>query len=110
MATIDNLKVSEESLQNAINNFESRKQALENTYLKISNEVRTLDGTYHGEASEKFKAQFDEMYKYLQQNEQVMENVIENLRKALNIYQSQEESAASAFNAMEEGTAYQSML
>ena len=60
--------------------------ALENTYLKISNEVRTLDGTYHGEASEKFKAQFDALYKNLQQNETVMSNVIANLKQALTIY------------------------
>ena len=51
MAIIDNLKMSEEALEQAIQTFETKKLALENSYLKISNEVRTLDGTYHGEAS-----------------------------------------------------------
>ena len=45
MAIIDNLKMSEEALEQAIQTFETKKLALENSYLKISNEVRTLDGT-----------------------------------------------------------------
>ena len=52
MAVIDNLKLTQEEMESAIQTFENKKMALENTYLKISNEVRTLDGTYHGEASE----------------------------------------------------------
>ena len=65
MAIIDNLRISKEAMEAAISTFENKKTALENTYLKISNEVRVLDGTYHGEASEKFKSQFDQLYKNL---------------------------------------------
>lgn len=110
MAIIDNLRMSEEALQTAITTFETKKMALENSYLKISNEVRTLDGTWHGEASEKFKTQFDALYKNLQQNETVMTNVISNLKSALSIYQEQENVITQTFNAMEEGTAYTSVL
>ena len=63
MAVIDNVKITKEEMEQAIQTFENKKMALENAYLKISNEVRTLDGTYHGEASEKFKAQFEALYK-----------------------------------------------
>lgn len=110
MAIIDNLRMSEEALQTAITTFETKKMALENSYLKISNEVRTLDGTWHGEASEKFKTQFDALYRNLQQNETVMTNVISNLKTALSIYQEQENVITQTFNAMEEGTAYTSVL
>lgn len=106
MATIDNLKMSTEAMQTAISNFEARKSGLEIAYLKISNEVRTLDGTWHGEASEKFKSQFDGLYKKLQQNETVMSNVINNLKSALSTYEAQESEITSMMNSAEEGTAY----
>ena len=110
MAVIDNLKMSREAMQTAISNFETRKTSQENAYLKISNEVRVLDGTYHGEASEKFKSQFDQLYKNLQQNETVMGNVIANLKTALEIYEEQEQIATNLINNAEEGTASTSVL
>lgn len=110
MAIIDNLRMSQEAMQTAITAFENKKMALENSYLKISNEVRTLDSTWHGEASEKFKTQFDALYKNLQQNETVMSNVIANLKSALSVYQEQEEAASNLINSLEEGTVYQGVL
>lgn len=110
MAVIDNLKMSREAMEEAITNFEARKVSLENAYLKISNEVRTLDGTWHGEASEKFKTQFDKLYENLKQNETVMSNVISNLKTALSIYEEQEQAATNLINNAEEGTAYSSVL
>lgn len=106
MAVIDNLRLTQEEMESAIQTFENKKMALENTYLKISNEVRTLDGTYHGEASEKFKAQFDALYKNLQQNETVMSNVIANLKQALTIYTDVIGQVKSQADAMDTGTAY----
>ena len=110
MAVIDNLKITKEEMEQAIQTFENKKMALENAYLKISNEVRTLDGTYHGEASEKFKAQFDALYKNLQQNEVVMSNVISKLKQALNIYITEEEKIKGLYNNQGGGTAYQGNL
>lgn len=110
MAVIDNLKLTQEEMESAIQTFENKKMALENTYLKISNEVRTLDGTYHGEASEKFKAQFDALYKNLQQNETVMSNVIANLKQALTIYTDVIGQAKGQADALDVGTAYQGNL
>lgn len=106
MAVIDNLKITKEEMKQAIQTFENKKMALENAYLKISNEVRTLDGTYHGEASEKFKAQFEALYKNLQQNETVMSNVISKLKQALNIYITEEEKIKGLIEVQDEGTAY----
>ena len=110
MAVVDNLKITKEEMKQAIQTFENKKMALENAYLKISNEVRTLDGTYHGEASEKFKAQFDALYKNLQQNETVMSNVISKLKQALNIYITEEEKIKGLSEEQDEGTAYQGNL
>ena len=110
MAVIDNLRLTQEEMESAIQTFENKKMALENTYLKISNEVRTLDGTYHGEASEKFKAQFDALYKNLQQNETVMSNVIANLKQVLTIYTDVIGQVKGQADALDVGTAYQSNL
>lgn len=106
MAVIDNLRVSEEAMQTAIQTYEARTAGLENAYLKISNEVRVLDGTYHGPASEKFKSQFDALYQNLQQNRTVMENVIAKLKQALSIYQEQEAAAQNMFQGLDTGTQY----
>lgn len=110
MAVIDNLKLSKEAMETAISNFETRKAGLENAYLRISNEVRTLDGTWNGEASEKFKAQFETLYQNISQSEQVMTNIIESLRKALAEYTDIEAQASNAFSALDTGTQYQSVL
>ena len=110
MAVIDNLRVSKEALETAITNYETRKTSLENAYLKISNEVRVLSGTWRGEASEKFMSQFDELYKNLQQNETVMSNVISKLKEALSVYEEQETAAEQMAQGLETGTAYQSNL
>ncbi len=106
MAVIDNLRVSKEAIEKSISEFEARKSGLENAYLKISNEVRELDSTWHGEASEKFKTQFESLYQNLKQNETVMSNVISKLKTALEIYVEQEKIVATLFNNAEEGIAY----
>lgn len=106
MAIIDNLRVSEEALQAAIANYETKRVELENTCLKISNEVRVLDGAWHGEASEKFKSQFDEMYNKLKQSDTTMANIVSNLKKALETYINVEKAIESVLANAEEGMQY----
>lgn len=106
MAIIDNLRIRKDAMQDAINKFESKKTALENTYLKISNEVRQLDSTWNGEASETFKSQFEALYKNLQQNETVMSNIISKLKEALERYTEADEQAKAAIEKLDEFKAY----
>jgi len=110
MAIIDNLILSQEAMEAAISNYESRKTALENVCKKIMDEVNNLDGTWHGEASEKFKTQFEAMYQNLQQNITVMGNIINNLKQALNIYEEKEELVQKMMDAIEEGLKYIGVL
>ena len=110
MAEVAKLRISKEEMRSAISNFEQRKSALENAYLKISNEVRTLDGTYHGAASEQFKSQFDGLYKNLSQTESVMSNIISKLNQALQIYEETETAVQKAMDALDEAKAYLSQL
>lgn len=106
MAIIDDLKVNEEALQTAITNYEGKRVELENNCLKISNEVRQLDSTWHGEASEKFKSQFDELYNKLKQSDTVMGNIVSNLKKALETYNKAEHEVKIIMDNAEEGTQY----
>ena len=108
MAVIDNLRMSKVAMLEAIHRFETKKMGLEIMYLKISNEVRELDGTWHGEASEKFKAQFEELYKNLKQNEEVMSNVVATLKAALATYERGEAAAQAIIRGLDDGVAYSS--
>ena len=110
MAVIDNLRMSKAAMQEAIHTFEHKKMGLENMYLKISGEVRQLDATWHGEASEKFKSQFEEMYRNLKQNETVMSNVVSNLKTALSTYEAEEAAAEALISSLNEGAAYTGIL
>ncbi|MGN0802973.1 MAG: WXG100 family type VII secretion target [Candidatus Faecivicinus sp.] len=96
-------RVSIPALEEAITTFENKKVALENAYLKISNDVRELDTTWHGEASEKFKARFDELYKNLQVTEERMDGAIAKLRTAVQTYQEVEDENRAATEALDEG-------
>ena len=100
------LIMSSEALEAAISNYEARKAAMENTYLKISNEVRVLDGTWNGKASEKFKTSFDNLYKNISKTEAVMSNIIAKLKKALEEYQGASKAAKSAAESLDVGTSF----
>lgn len=97
-------RVSVQALEEAIQTFENKKMAMENAYLNISNDVRTLDGTWHGDASEKFKARFDDLYKNLQTTERGMDEAIGKLRTAIQVYQEVEEANKAASDALEGNT------
>ena len=110
MAIIDNLRLSQDAMEAAINNFEARKNAFENVCKKIADEVKTLDGTWQGEANEKFNTQFEAMHQNLQQNITAMTNIINNLKKALSIYEAKEEVVTKMMDALETFTKYIGVL
>jgi len=96
-------RVSIPALEEAIRNFEVKKNNLEIAYLKISNAVRELGSTWKGASSEKFEAQFDEMYQNLKQTEERMDGAIQKLRTAMETYQEVEEQNKAAADAAAEG-------
>ena len=100
----DVLKVTPEELQSTANQFKNYQNELKIAYLTMSNSVRTLDGTWNGEASEQFKSQFDSMYKNLEQTEQKMTDAIDELLKAHDIYQEAENAIKGQVDALDVGT------
>jgi WXG100 family type VII secretion target len=100
----DIVKVSTEELRNTAGKFSTCQQELQTAYLTMSNAVRVLDGSYDGEASEAFKNQFGEMYKNIEQTEAKVQDAVDDLKKAANLYDENEREVAGIFDALDTGT------
>ena len=72
----DVFKATPEQFNAHANQFKSYFTNMQNAYLKISNEVRTLGGNWTGEAAMTFQSQFDSMYKVLETTEKGMMQVV----------------------------------
>lgn len=110
MAIIDNLRVKGEALDTAISDFESKKAAMETSCMKMKNEADNLMNTYKGEASQKFNAQFNEMYGNLQKNTEAMDTAISDLKKVRDTYGSFEDAIGKLMEAIDVFTSYASNL
>ena len=106
MALIDNLLVTEEAFGTAIATFENKKTALENAYLKVSNEVRELSNSYKGEAANAFQSNFEQLYSNIKTTETSMQGVIDTLKSVQGIYEKYEESIKALISQLEEGMGY----
>lgn len=100
----DIIKVSSEEMRAAVSAFKNCQQELENAYLNMSNAVRVVDGTWNGEASEAFKSQFDAMYKNIEQTEAKVQDAIDEVSKAAEIYDEAEQALENTFSALDVGT------
>lgn len=100
----DIIKVSVEEMRAAVGSFKSCQAELENAYLTMSNAVRTVDTSWNGEASEAFKSQFDALYKNIEQTEAKVQDAIDEVSQAAEIYESAESSLESAFGGLDVGS------
>ena len=64
------------------------------------------DGAWDGEASEKFKTSYDNLYKNISKTEAVMSNIITKLKKALEEYKGASDAAKSAAESLDVGTSF----
>ena len=100
----DIIHVSTEELRDAVTKYNTQKTQLQMAYLQMSNAVRTVDSTWNGDASEAFKAQFDQMYKNIEQTEQKVQDAIDEVTKAAEIYEEAENSISQSFSSLDTGT------
>lgn len=100
----DIIKVSVEELRSAADKFSSCQQELQTAYLTMSNAVRALDGSYDGDASEAFKAQFDAMYKNIEQTQAKVQDAVDEVKKAAGIYEETEKALEGQFSGLDTGT------
>ena len=100
----DILKVTPEELQSTASQFKTYQSNLQIAYLTMSDAVRSLSTTWTGTASSQFSSQFESMYKNLSQTEDKMNDAIDELLKAYDIFQETEDSIKGQVEALEEGT------
>lgn len=100
----DILKVTPEELQSTASQFKNYQTTLQIAYLTMSDAVRSLTTTWTGTASSQFASQFDSMYKNLSQTEEKMNDAIDELCKAHDIFQESEDAIKGQVDSLEEGT------
>ena len=100
----DVIHVSTSELREAVSKYNTCKGQLQTAYLQMSNAVRTVDGTWNGDASEAFKAQFQQMYNNIEKTEPKVQDAVDELTKAAEIYDEIESANQQTFANLEVGT------
>ncbi|MBQ9459281.1 MAG: WXG100 family type VII secretion target [Oscillospiraceae bacterium] len=100
----DVIHVSTEQLRSTVGKYNTQKAQLQMQYLQMSNAVRQLDASYNGDASEAFKAQFDQLYKNIEQTEGKVQDAVDEMTKAAEIYDQVEADRQTAFQNLSTGT------
>ena len=100
----DNIRVSIDELRETVSKYNTCKGQLQTAYLQMSNAVRSVDASWNGDASEAFKAQFDQMYKNIEKTEPKVQDAVDELTKAADIYGEVEQANQQTFANLEVGT------
>lgn len=100
----DIIHVSTEQLRDTVAKYNTCKGQLQIAYLEMSNAVRTVDASWNGDASEAFKNQFDQMYRNIEQTEAKVQDAIDELTHAAEIYDQIEQANQSSFANLDVGT------
>ncbi len=100
----DKLLVSTEEMTATATQFKSFCQEMQVAYLTMSDAVRTLDGSWDGDASEQFKANFEKMYTNLKMTEDKMNDAVDEMLKAAELFDEVENSIKTAAAGLDVGT------
>jgi WXG100 family type VII secretion target len=100
----DSIRVSTDQIREAVSKYNTYKSQLQTAYLQMSSAVRTVDSSWNGDASETFKAQFDQMYKNIEQTEAKVQDAVDELTKTAELYDIQEQTNESTFANLEVGS------
>lgn len=100
----DVIHVSSEELRSTVQKYNTQKAQLQTAYLQMSNAVRQVDGSWNGDASEAFKAQFEQLYKNIEQTEAKVQDAVDEMTKAAEIFDEVEQANQSAFQNLDVGT------
>ncbi len=100
----DMIHVSTEELRTAVSKYNTLKGQLQMAYLQMSNAVRSVDSSWNGDASEAFKAQFDQLYKNIEQTEANVQDAVDELTRTAEIYDEIEQANLQQFANLDIGT------
>lgn len=72
-----------EAFEAAVSQFTNCQQSLQNAYLQMTQAVFTLDSSWNGEASEAFKAQYNDLSKNLQTSDGTIQTAIKDIQMVI---------------------------
>ncbi len=100
----DRILSSTEAFEAAVAQFNNAKQSLQNAYLQMTSAVFTLDSTWNGEASEAFKAQYNDLATNLKTSDSTIEKAIADIQSVIAGHSEMEDAMSQIFSAMQDTT------
>lgn len=97
------LKVSTEELKAASGEFSRHRSALDNTCKEIASSVYSVQDSWKGKACTAYMDRFNQMYAQLQQTGMKMQDAVDELLKAADIFEGSEKQAKNIMGILETG-------
>lgn len=98
----DRILSSAEAFEAAVAQFNNAKQSLQNAYLQMTSAVFTLDSTWNGEASEAFKAQYNDLANNLKTSDGTIDTAIKDIQMVIAGHTEMEEIMSQMFSSLED--------
>lgn len=100
----DRILSSAEAFEQAVSQFNSCMEELQNSYLQMSGAVFMLDSTWNGEASVAFKEKFEELAAKLATSDRTIETAVNDIQKVVAGHAEITDEISSLFNAASDTT------
>lgn len=100
----DRILSSTEAFEDAVTQFNNAKQSLQNAYLQMTSAVFTLDGSWNGEASEAFKAQYNDLANNLKTSDGTIETAIRDIQMVIAGHTEMEDAMSQMFASTQDTT------
>lgn len=100
------IKVSIEEMEATINKFETCKAEMAAAYGQMSAEVLSLNSTWNGEASQAFVDRFSELTANLKTSDATVDQAVNGLKAAIEIYSETEADNAEGFSSMTDASPF----
>lgn len=100
----DRINVSSEAFEEAISQFNGCMSELQNAYLQMTNTVFQLDGSWNGEASEKFKKKFRDLAARLSTSDGTIDKAIKDIQMVIAGHTDTTEEVSAMFSAASDTT------
>ncbi len=100
MAEINKLEIETRKLQNDIDSLKEHLAGMRKTGDQMMSDINALSAMWEGEAKNAFTAQFQSDYQTLKNMADVIEDLIKDLEKARDQYESCEDRVASIIHSI----------
>ena len=98
------IKVSTDEMRETVNQYTQAKASLATAYQSMDKALKVLDSCWKGAAYMAMKAQWDITYKNIELSDAKMQDAIDELNKTAELFDTNEETVASSFKALDIGS------